>query len=145
MENKVHFREIENLLRIKMDEKAVWRNHEAIKLNGHSSTSFSKARILPTASLKLIHSYNSILNQTADILLPSQGPLNHWNAGWKKNPQCQMCRKPVTVLVEAICRGKCLAYIMPDKTLIVYQFWYYRLITSLSMAISFAEHMTQTS
>lgn len=85
MENKVHFWEMENLLRIKMYEKAlVRRNHEAIKLNGHSPTSFSKARILPTASLKLIHSYNSILNQTADILLPSQGPLNHWNARWKK-------------------------------------------------------------
>lgn len=33
-----------------------------------------------------------------------------------------MCLKTVRVLVEASCRGRCLAYIMPDKTLIVYQF-----------------------
>lgn len=84
MEKKGQFGEMENLLRIKMDEKAVQRNHEAIKLNGHSPTSFSEARILPTASLNLIHPYNSILNQTANVLLPSQGPLNHWNARWKK-------------------------------------------------------------
>lgn len=77
MEKKGQFREMENLLRIKMDEKAVQRNHKTIKLDGHSPTSFSEARILPTASLNLIRSYHSILNQTADILLPSHGPLNH--------------------------------------------------------------------
>lgn len=84
MEKKGQFYEMENLLRIKMDKKAIQRNLKAIKLNGHSPTTFSKAGILPTASLNLIDSYNSILNQTADILLPSQGLLNHWNAGWKK-------------------------------------------------------------
>lgn len=77
METKGQFWEMENLLRIKMDEKAIQRNHKAIKFNGCSAISFSEARILPTASLNLMHSYNSILNQTADILLPSQGPLNH--------------------------------------------------------------------
>lgn len=84
MEKKGQFWEMENLLRMKMDKKAIQRNLKAIKLNGHSTTTFSKAGILPTASLNLIDSYNSILNQTADILLPSQGLLNHWNAGWKK-------------------------------------------------------------
>lgn len=84
MEKKGQFWEMENLLRMKMDKKAIQRNLKAIKLNGHSPTTFSKAGILPTASLNLIDSYNSILNQTADILLPSQGLLNHWNAGWKK-------------------------------------------------------------
>lgn len=77
MEKKGQFWEMENLLRIKMDEKAIQRNLKAIKLNGRSPTTFSKAGILPTASLNLIDSYNSILNQTADILLPSQGLLNH--------------------------------------------------------------------
>lgn len=77
MEKKGQFWEMENLLRIKMDEKAIQRNLKAIKPNGRSPTTFSNARILPTASLNLIDSYNSILNQTADILLPSQGLLNH--------------------------------------------------------------------
>lgn len=51
-----------------------------------------------------------------------------------------MCLKTVRVLVEASCRGRCLAYIMPDKTLIVYQFWYYQPTASPSTAPSFAEH-----
>lgn len=37
MEKKGQFHEMENLLRIKMDEKAMPSNHKAIKLNGHSS------------------------------------------------------------------------------------------------------------
>lgn len=72
MEKKGQFWEMENLLRIKMDEKAIQRNFKTIKLNGHSLTTYSKAGILPTASLNLIDSYNSILNQTADILCPAK-------------------------------------------------------------------------
>jgi len=77
MEKKGQFWEMENLVGIKTDEKAVQRNHAAIKLNGRSPATCSEARILPTASLNLTHSDNCILDQTADILLPSQGPLNH--------------------------------------------------------------------
>lgn len=72
MEKKGQFWEMESLLRIEMDEKAIQRNLKAIKLNGHSSTPFRKAGILPTASLNLIDSYNNILNQTADILCPAK-------------------------------------------------------------------------
>lgn len=72
MEKKGQFWEMENSLRIKMDEKAIQRNLKAIKLNGHSPIPFRKTGILPTASLNLIDSYNNILNQTADILCPAK-------------------------------------------------------------------------
>lgn len=51
-----------------------------------------------------------------------------------------MCLKTVRVLVEASCRGRCLAYIMPDKTLIVYQFGIIDQQQAPSVAPSFAEH-----
>lgn len=74
---KGQFLEMENLIRMKMDEKMSREIRKPFKFSGHSPTSLNEARILPTASLNLIPSSNRILNQTADILLPSQGPVNH--------------------------------------------------------------------
>lgn len=78
---KGQFLEMENLIRMKMDEKRSREIRKPLKFSGHSPTSLNEARILPPASLNLIPSSNRILNHTADILLPSQGPVNHWNTG----------------------------------------------------------------